>query len=495
MYNTFVKPIDAILNRYTMYRIVVYGLTALLTIALVLASLGILGISALGLLLTTAILVAGCFVANRFLAWLFRAPANSESWLISALILACILPQVDSITDAGLVLLCGIIAMASKFVLRFRGSHIFNPTAAGAAVMSAMGLLAVTWWVATPYMAPFTAILALVILRKIRNFSVFFVFASATVATMIFVGLTTQGQSLPEILKLAVLSWPIVFMGSVMLTEPSTLPPTRYYQTIFAILAGVLFASQLQFGSFSMSPEAALVIGNLFTLLAVPSCGAIVRLREVQLLAPHIYSLTFERPPGIRFLPGQYLEWTLPHKHADSRGNRRLFSIASSPTEDVLRIGVKTYDPSSTFKQALVGLEPGMPIRLAHVAGSFTLPTSKARPITLIAGGIGVTPFRSMLKHMIDTGTQRDVTLFYSAARQEDFVYTDVIEAAKAFGLRAHFVVGPLDQGHLETYKDQLRHSIVYVSGPDIFVTHCKQMLLALGVPRTSVKTDHFTGY
>ena len=495
MYNTFVKPIDAILNRFTMYRVVLYGLIGVLIIAVVLAAVGVLGVSALGLLGTTTILIGGCYAANKVLSWTFRAPTNSESWLISALILACILPQVDSVGDAGLVLLCAVIAMASKFVLRFHGSHIFNPVAAGAAVMSATGLMAVTWWIATPYMAPFTAILALVILRKIRNFRLFFAFAAAAITTMIYVGLSLQDQPLSEILELAIVSWPIIFMGSVMITEPSTMPPTRFYQLLFASLVGVLFASQLQVGSFSMSPEVALVAGNLFTLAVAPSYGALVRLREVQTLAPNIYGLTFDKPRNLRFMPGQYLEWTLPHQKADSRGNRRLFSIASSPTEDVLRIGVKTYQPSSSYKQALVTLKPGAFIRLAHVAGSFTLPASVHQPIVCIAGGIGVTPFRSMLQHMIDTKTERDVTLYYTAAHQEDFVYVDVIESAKRYGLQPNLIVGPLQPDHLSARAEQLRQSTVYISGPDAFVTHCKQMLIELGVPRRSIHTDHFTGY
>ena len=79
MYNTFVKPIDAILNRFTMYRVVLYGLIGVLIIAVVLAAVGVLGVSALGLLGTTTILIGGCYAANKVLSWTFRAPTNSES--------------------------------------------------------------------------------------------------------------------------------------------------------------------------------------------------------------------------------------------------------------------------------------------------------------------------------------------------------------------------------------------------------------------------------
>src|SRR6185503_4362437 len=119
--------IDAQLNRYTMYRVMVYGLSALLLAAALLGLTGAVSVPVPGLLAAVAVLAASCYVSNRAIATLLRVPYNSESWLITALILALIMPAPTSVAEAGLLALAGLIAMLSKYALVLRGTHFLNP--------------------------------------------------------------------------------------------------------------------------------------------------------------------------------------------------------------------------------------------------------------------------------------------------------------------------------------------------------------------------------
>ena len=486
---------DAQLNRYTMYRVMVYGLSALLLAAVLLGLTGAVAVPVPGLLAAVAVLAVSCYISNRAIATLMRVPYNSESWLITALILALIMPAPTSVAEAGLLALAGLIAMLSKYALVLRGTHFLNPAAFGAFVLGVSGLMPATWWVATPSMVPFTALVGLAVLRKQRKFSLFAMFAACAVLMMLYIGAVLHGRGVAGTLNLALMSWPVIFFGTIMLTEPGTLPPTLYYQLLFGAAVGVLFASQLHAGALTTTPEAALLVGNILTLGMAPAMGAMLKLKKVDQLGPNAYDLVFERPKNLRFSPGQYMEWTLPHRGTDARGNRRTFSIASAPTEPDLRIGIKTYKPSSSFKKALLALEPGARVRAAHVAGNFTLENDPSKPLVFIAGGIGITPFRSMLKYLTDKGQKREIHLLYAGMRDTDFVYKDVLKEAEAVGLKTHYITGFIQEDYLRDNLPLLKHSTVYISGPDAMVSHCTSLLLRLGVPYGSIETDHFSGY
>jgi ferredoxin-NADP reductase/Na+-transporting NADH:ubiquinone oxidoreductase subunit NqrB len=489
------KTIDAILNRFTMYRVVLYGLGTLLAVAEVLALTGTISVSAGGLAVSIAVLAIGSYAANKLFAKLLHAATNTESWLITALILACILPPVTSFERAGYALLAAAIAMASKYILVFRGSHIFNPAALAAFAMSITGLLPATWWIANPSLVPIAAIMALAVLRKQRKFTLFISFGLAAGLMLLFVSSGLHHMELGDVVKGGVESWPIIFMGSIMLTEPTTLPPTRYYQVLLGLLVGAIFSSQLHWGSLATTPQVALLLGNLFVLVCTPPFGAMLRLKELRQLSTDIYEAVFERPARLQFAAGQYLEWTLPHAHTDSRGNRRTFSIASAPTEPDVRIGFRHYERSSSFKTALLALQPGKYIRAAHVAGSFILPHDLSQPLVFIAGGIGITPFRSMVQYLVDTNQQANITLLYFAAREEDFVYKNVFDAASNNGITAHYIVGRPDAETICQVAPNVAKVTTYISGPDALVSGCKGILRGMGVSLTRIRTDHFSGY
>lgn len=488
--------IDAILNKYTMYRVVLYGLALLLAVAEIFALTGTISISAFGLLLSIVVLCTSCYFSNKFFAWILQVPHNTESWLITALILCCILPPVHGLDRVLLTALAGLVAMASKYVLVYRGTHVFNPAAIAAFILSVASLLPATWWIATPYLTPFTVLLALTVLRKQRQFTLFFTFSLAAFATLLFVSCYVQGQTAQSTLWTGLTSWPIVFMGSIMLTEPNTLAPTKYYRLLYALLVGVIFSSELRLGVVSSTPQTALIIGNLFTFVFAPAFGTMLRLRHITKTSPVTYDLAFDKPvKHFNFKPGQYMEWTLPHASVDSRGNRRTFSVASSPTEDTVHVGFKHFETSSSFKKALLALRPGKYVRVAHAAGTFTLPADAGQPLLFIAGGIGITPYRSMVKYLTDTHQTRDMVLLYSAAHENEFVYRDIWQAAQEAGLTTKYTTARLTPNDIQQIVPDVAKRLVYISGPDAMVTSYKQMLRSLGVPTHHIKTDHFAGY
>jgi ferredoxin-NADP reductase len=153
------------------------------------------------------------------------------------------------------------------------------------------------------------------------------------------------------------------------------------------------------------------------------------------------------------------------------------------------------YPKSSTFKKALIALEPGKYIRVAHVAGNFTLPDDPSRPLLFIAGGIGITPLRSMLKYLIDAKQKRNIVLIYLANSSQEFVYGDVLKQAEEIGLKTHYEVNRLDASALKKTVPDLDKRQAYISGPDAMVSNYRAILNSLGMHGSSVKTDHFTGY
>jgi ferredoxin-NADP reductase len=491
------NTLDSILNRYTMYRVVLYSLILLLAVAFIFALTGQISISAGGLLVSVGVLIIVSYAANKLMALALKVATSTESWLITALILACILPPPTTLSRSLAIALTGVLAVLSKYILVWKRSPIFNPAAIAAFIVSISGLLPATWWIGSPPMAAFSAIVGLLILRKQKKFSLFISFALASLAIFLLATQLSVGLSFFSNLKTLALSYPLIFMGSVMLTEPSTLPSNRYYQVLYGILVGSVFTSQLHAGRLTSTPQVALIIGNIFALLVTPRFSALMTLKKKTRLADNIYDLAFQYPgnQSLNFISGQYLEWTVPHRKVDSRGNRRTFSIASAPNENELHIGLKSYLPSSSFKQALLALEPGQRIRAAHLSGDFVLPQDESLRLIFIAGGIGITPFRAMVRHLTTVGQKRNIELFYLAGNPAEFVYKSSFEQAAKIGLKVNYVNGRLTSEMLKAALKDDSPSQIYISGPDAMVRNYKKMALALGVPGKRIKTDHFSGY
>ncbi len=492
--NRLMAPIDDFLNDLTMYRLILYGLGILAGLAILFAFAGVLTLSAGQLVWSLVVLLAAAYGSNLVLSRVYEAARNYESWLITALILFFVLPPARNAPELTIEALAALLAMASKYVLAPWRKHIFNPAALGAAGIGVLGLGYGSWWVGTGSLLPFTLILALLVARKIRRLWLVGVFWA--VSLIITAGLAfIHHDDAAEMLRLAIVSGPLVFMGGIMLTEPATMPSRERWRLGYAGLVAVLFATHLNLKFVYVTPEIALLIGNILAFAVSPKRRLTLTFVGAEKLAESVYEYRFAAPERLNFQPGQYAEWTLPHRHPDSRGNRRTFSLASAPGSREVRLAVKQSLQPSSFKAKLASLKPGDRLELGPAAGDFTLPSRTDAKLLLIAGGVGITPFASMMRHLLNTTVQRDIVVYYAVKHVEDIAYKDLIAAARAQGMVVHAVAGRLDTQTLRATVPDAVTREVYVSGAPGMVRQTRSLLVALKVPAHHIHTDYFSGY
>jgi ferredoxin-NADP reductase len=250
-----------------------------------------------------------------------------------------------------------------------------------------------------------------------------------------------------------------------------------------------------------------LLLGNVFAFVVSPKLRVRLQLKEIQHISDRVYNYVFQPDRSFTFLPGQYMEWTLADVPYDSRGNRRTFTIASSPTEPTVQLGMKYYEPASTFKAAFQEMVPGDVLYGSQLAGNFTLNGNQKQKLAFIAGGIGITPFRSMIKYLTDTAAAADVVLLYIVSDPQEFAYIEQFKAARPFGIQTlpivtnasftspNFITAQVDADLIAKLVPDYAERLFYISGPSGLVDTSKGYLHDLGVAKRMIKTDHFSGY
>ncbi|GAB4270245.1 MAG: hypothetical protein Kow0092_24550 [Deferrisomatales bacterium] len=227
-------------------------------------------------------------------------------------------------------------------------------------------------------------------------------------------------------------------------------------------------------------------------------------------VAEGILAVHLARPEGFRFRPGQWCFLNLPDRGLrDERGLRRHLSIASAPADEELLFATKRSE--SAFKQTLARLEPGDPISLEAPRGSLALPEDPEIPVALLAGGIGITPFRSLLRHELSRGSRRPITLFYSNRRPEEAPFLEELQAmdrrAEAFRLvatmtRMHLSSTPWDGPTRRLDSAMIREGCpgwaqahFYLAGPPPMVDAMAGVVREMGVSPERVHPEKFVGY
>lgn len=503
-----------LIGRVSMYRLVMFSLGLLALIALVLSFAGQVGPQPLEIVVGAVVLALACAFTDLAAQSLLRMPRRLESSLITAAILLFVLrPTLEPIGLAGLVL-AGVVASASKYLLAWRGRHIFNPAATGAAVLTIVSIWAPdlgssAWWVGSPWMAAPVLVLGVLLLVRTDKLPVVVTFWLVAM-TVAFVRTTVQFQSagfpvdVPAVLLQVAFSSPFLFLGAFMLSEPLTLPPRRAQQYVVAVVVGVLAGWPLAVGAITLGQERALLIGNLVAFLFCLRAAVRLRVERRRDLTPTVRELTFHAARPFSFSPGQYLELDVPHRRPDGRGTRREFSIASAP-EDLPEVRIAFKDGSqSSYKKALAAVEPGGTLAVTGVWGDFVLPARPTAPVLMVAAGIGVTPFVSQLRHLAATGQRRDAVLAYVVSGSDELAFRDDIVASgipvvvfspdEPVDLPAGWVwAGPdrVDAEGLLRAVPDLAERAAYVSGPPRLIA---ALAPALGKAK-SLTTDAFAGY
>lgn len=506
------KYINNFLDQITMYRLILYCLIALWLIAVLFSALGILPYRVSALLFSAFFITTVCWITNKIFSAVYKTPANAESLYITAFILVLIINPNQPATYLQYLSLAGwaaIWAMASTFIFAYRNKHIFNPAALAVALTSFALNQPATWWIGTAAMAPFVIICGILIVRKLRRADLVLSFLAVSLI-LIFGYYLWRGQSLISIAQNSLLSSSLLFFAFIMLTEPLTSPPTKKLRMIYGALTGLLIAPFIHIGPIYSTPELALLLGNIFAFAVSPKHKLILKLNRIVKIATDTYNYWFDSAEQIDYKPGQYMEWTLGHNQPDNRGNRRYFTIASSPTETGLGLGVKFYPNSSTFKQNLAKMKAGDEIVAGQLAGDFVLPADKRKKLVLIAGGIGITPYRSMIKYLIDKKEQRDIVIMYANNKIDDIAYGDILkQAEKELMIKTVFVLSDLkampktwtgETGFISAQMiarqiPDYNERSYYISGPHSMVTGAIEALKFLKIPAEKIKTDFFPGY
>lgn len=235
---------------------------------------------------------------------------------------------------------------------------------------------------------------------------------------------------------------------------------------------------------------------------------------ETRAETPSIQTFFFELATAdFDYRPGQYITVKLLDNIEDPRGPQRPFTLSSSPTEKLISISVKM--TGSPFKKQLQSIadqqeNPDTHLKLRGALGSFTLDAQ--RPAVCIAGGIGITPFRSMLRYIDDRKINLPVSLLYSSSSADDIAFRDELDeiANKDSGLKTVYTItgsragnlrqpaksGRIDAALIHQVSSRMQEPVYYVCGPPAMVTAMADILGSeLGVGEADIRVEKFVGY
>lgn len=228
-------------------------------------------------------------------------------------------------------------------------------------------------------------------------------------------------------------------------------------------------------------------------------------------------SFFWEPEKPVSWIPGQYYYFTIPvMKYPDPRGNTRHFTISSSPTEgSILRITTRIR-PESGYKKTLDELPIGAEIEGEGPNGTFVLDeNSGAGPQVFLAGGIGITPFRSIIKYDIDKNLNAQIYLIYSNSIPEEIAFRKELEewSASHPNIKITMTVSKPEEsqekwpgltGRIEenlirsqigNWKLEIQNCHWWVCGPPAMIDAMEEVLGKMGVTSDHIRSEKFTGY
>ena len=224
---------------------------------------------------------------------------------------------------------------------------------------------------------------------------------------------------------------------------------------------------------------------------------------EVRAETPTIFSLRLARPPGFTHSAGQHAMVRLATQHGP---DMRPLSIASMPGADELEFA--TRNGPSAFKQAFLGLRPGDPVKISRPLGAFEF--DHDRPAVMVAGGIGITPIKSMLSTLAPTPrTRQPVRLLFANRSLDEIPYrkhlerlaeqhcelriTWVLRDLPATSPRGEVVAGRVDHDLLRRVAAEHPGAVYYVTGPAPMVTDLTTQIRDIGVPKSRIRQSRQT--
>jgi ferredoxin-NADP reductase len=242
----------------------------------------------------------------------------------------------------------------------------------------------------------------------------------------------------------------------------------------------------------------------------IPIAGYGSRLLSRVEVAEGTMAFHFEKPSQFDFKPGQSADLTLSNPpETDAEGNTRTFSIASPPFENQLIFATRIRD--TAFKRSLKKIPLGTEVKIDSPMGSFTLHKNRAKPAVFLAGGIGITPFLSIVRQADHDSLPHKLHLFCSNRRPEDAPFLDTLQMLAKSNPNFQLVctmtempqskrewkgeTGLINQEMLSRHLTDLQGPIYYVAGPPAMVAAMRQMLVGAHVDEDDIRTEDFAGY
>ncbi|HKF53410.1 MAG TPA: FAD-dependent oxidoreductase [Candidatus Acidoferrales bacterium] len=237
---------------------------------------------------------------------------------------------------------------------------------------------------------------------------------------------------------------------------------------------------------------------------------AMMKLKARKEVAEGTMEFLLEKPAGFDFKPGQAMEVKLNNPpETDGEGNSRAFSIASAPYEPDIMFATRMRD--TAMKRSLKKIPIGTELEIDGPWGDLKLHTRAARPAVFIAGGIGITPFRSMVMDAAHNKLGHKISLFYSNRRPEDTAFLDDLTRAEKenpnFKLIATMTemekssrpwngkTGVVTKEMISGALPDLSEPIFYLAGPGGMLTAMQKLLLGAGVNEDDIRAEEFAGY
>ena len=208
----------------------------------------------------------------------------------------------------------------------------------------------------------------------------------------------------------------------------------------------------------------------------------------------------FTKPPGFAFKAGQAVTLVLTEPPAEANSRQRIFSLVSAPYEAELAVATRMRQ-GSAFKRALRSLPPGAKLELKGPRGVMTLHEDRGRAAVFIAGGIGITPFMSMLRQAAHDRLEQRLLLICSNRRQEDTPFLAELQALVRqndnFRLLARMTEqeGFIDGDAIKRFAADALAPIYYLAGPPAMVDAMKAVLRRADVSGEDVRSEQFYGY
>lgn len=228
-------------------------------------------------------------------------------------------------------------------------------------------------------------------------------------------------------------------------------------------------------------------------------------------VAKDAFAFYFDRTKvAFDFLPGQYVRIHLPETDIDGRGDKRPLTIASSPLEKE-HIMIVTRIIQSAFKKRFSELASGEKVKFYGPIGGFVLHEEEKSEQVFLAGGIGITPFLSMISYVDGKKLPLKIVLFVSFSTVEDVIYKEKLEeiAQRNQNIKVVYTItkpeesklpwsgetGRISEALIKKHVTSPLEQLYYIVGPPQMVSAMEELVSTMGVPSQQILIENFTGY